>query len=225
MHRDASVRVAALLGLVVLGLGLAGAGAALGVGDPVTDEPALGVAVGEERVTLSDGDREVAVLNDTRGVETIEFRTDGGGFVVDAERPSPLTAADRERAREVVRANATMQRNLEAMGAAELVVEPIVELDTTEADVTAYTVYNVTAVGNESATFRVVEAGGASSSDPAFGGDDSVTLRRDRTYVEDRASVGVRDPTTGEEIYSVTVALTNGTVTRITDWDAVGEES
>ncbi len=52
----------------------------------------------------------------------------------------------------------------------------------------------------------------------------SVTLRRDRSYVERRASVGIQDPATDEEAYSVMVDLTNGTVTRITDWDAVGTD-
>lgn len=226
MRRDISVRVATLLGLAVLGLGLAGAGAALGVGGPVTaDESSLGVAVGEGNVTLSDGGREMTVLNDTRGVEAIELRTRGGDLVVDTERASPLTAAERERARAVVRANATMRRHLDAMGAYELVVEPIPKLGTTDEDVT---VYNVTRVGNgsaESATFRVVGEAGDGSASTGSRGDDSVTLRRDRTYVEDRASVGVRDPTTGEETYSVTVDLRTETVTRITDWDAVGENS
>jgi hypothetical protein len=46
-----------------------------------------------------------------------------------------------------------------------------------------------------------------------------------RRYVRVGARVGVRDPTTGEEIYSVTVDLANGTVVRITDRDAVGEGS
>lgn len=219
MRPDVPARAGLLLGLAALGLGLAGAGAAIGVDSPVTDESPPGFTVTDSNVTLSDGGRKVTVINDTRSVDRIEISEEGSQFTVRTEQVPPLTEAERERAVAIVRGNGTLGERLAAMDGYDLDVEPIRRI---AADQT--TVRTLSSGQDDSGSFHVVTTeNGTDSTAASVDSADSVVVARDPTYVEDRANVRVRPAEGDGARYSVTVDLVNGTVVRITDWSTVGD--
>jgi len=214
MRPDVPARAGLLLGLAALGLGLAGAGAAIGVDSPVTDESPPGFTVTDSNVTLSDGDREVTVINDTGSVDRIEIAEEGGRVTVRTEYEPPLTDVERERAVAIVRGNETLRARLAAMDGYELDVEPIKRITADRA-----TVRTLSSVEKDSGSFHVVTTGnGTERTTLPIDGSESVTVARDPTYLDHRANVRIRPTGSERARYSVTVDLTNGTVVRTTDW-------
>jgi hypothetical protein len=218
MHATVRSRLFALGALAVLGLGLAGAGTAFGLTEPLSQmgSPAEFV-VADGNVTLSaDGESTTLVENvsDVRAV-TIE-ETGDGQFTVRTREERPLTVAERERARSVALANETLRQKLDAMPAYELSVDPIQKLNATAVDQISL---DSADSGDGSGEFTVESTGDS--------GDGSVTIVRDPTYVEGRAVVRVRRPDMTHPAdlkYTADVNLTSGTVTDITDWDAIRRE-
>ena len=217
MHATVRSRLFALGALVVLGLGLAGAGTAFGLTEPLsqTGSPAEFV-VADGNVTLSaDGESTMLVENvsDVRAV-TIE-ETGDGQFTIRTREERPLTVAERERARSVALANETVRRKLDAMPAYNLSVEPIQQLNATAVDQISLD----NADPDDSGEFTVESTGDSD--------EGSVTIVRDPTYVDGRAVVRVRRPDMTHPAdlkYTVDVNLTSETVTDIRDWDAIRRE-
>ncbi|WP_121821894.1 hypothetical protein [Halostella salina] len=225
MGSHVRVRLAVLLCLAALGVGLAGVGAAVGVTEPIGAGGTSGeFVVAGDSVTFSDGAGNVTVVENTANVTAIRVEeTAPGRFTVETEAERPLSAAERDRAVEIARSNATVRAKLDRLDGYELGVDPVYR-------VTADRMrsYNVTidadGVTNGSGNQTYVFTGNVSAEDR----DDAVVVERDPSYVEDRAVVRVRQPSADERRdlrYSVDVDLANGTVTGITDWAAIREDS
>ncbi|WP_128476623.1 hypothetical protein [Halorussus pelagicus] len=145
-----------VVGLAVLGVGLAGLGTAIGVPSPTADGPASEFAFEGQNLTYSDGETEVEIVNGTSRVETVEFEytTDGVEVAVDEQRP--LSESERNRAREIALENETVRQRLDDLGDGEYVttVDPVRKVsatasvsvnDATPANETVKTDGNVTA--------------------------------------------------------------------------------
>ena len=213
MTSDLRSRFVALFGLVVLATGVVWGGTTLGVGAPVTDaDPAATFNVTGDGVTLSDGDREVTVVDDFTEGKEVEIEQTDGRFTV--RTTQPLTAEERERAVDVVRSNETVQDHLDEMDDYEFAVEPIRKVEAVESfeiDVNASgNASNVVEVDNGStATFTLEMENASVETD-----DDSVLVADERSYVEDEASVEIRRAD-GTVAYDVFVDLERGTVVQI----------
>ncbi|SDR39930.1 hypothetical protein [Natronobacterium texcoconense] len=162
MTANGSGQIVLLVGLAALGIGLAGIGTALGIGEPVTgDEPTAEFELSDDRLTLSSVDQEVTVLENPETAEIIEITESPDGFAVMTEEREPLTDRDRERAKEIARENDTVRERLEELGEYDLTVEPIDEFGSDAGEANAAT-YNVTVresdlEQNESLDFEVNE--------------------------------------------------------------------
>ncbi|MFD1587650.1 hypothetical protein ACFR9U_11695 [Halorientalis brevis] len=216
MNQLVRVRLVVLVGLVVIGIGLAGVGVAFGVTKPIADAGSSGeFVVSEENVTFSAGGESTVVVDNVSDVREISIEeTDTGHFTLRTTDDQALTETERQRAREIAVANDTVQRELDALAAYELTVKPIQKLNVSSVSQRRYTtVVEINQTGDE---FTVRET--------ALERNDSgtVTIERDPTYVEDRASVRIRQPgvdDSRELKYTVTVDLANGSVTDVTDWE------
>ncbi|WP_202614421.1 hypothetical protein [Halostella litorea] len=223
MANDVRVRLAVLVGLAALAVGLAGVGTAVGVTDPIADADAGGeFVVADGSVTFAGNGENVTVVESTANVSEIRFEeTDSGRFVVSTETDRPLTPAERDRAVEIARSNGTVRGKLAELDGYELAVEPVQRLEADQ--VSSYDV-TLEADGNATAGETDVFVANATAEDR----DGTVVVERDPSYAEDRAVVRVQQPDAaeGERLrYSVDVDLANDTVTDVTDWTAVGEES
>jgi len=218
MNQLVRVRLVVLVGLAVIGIGLAGVGVAFGVTKPIADTASSGkFVVSEENVTFSAGGESAVVVDNVSDVREISIEeTDTGHFTLRTTEEGALTDSERRRAREIAVTNDTVRRELDALGAYELTVQPIQKLNVSSVSQSRYTtVAEINQTGDE---FTVRET--------SLERNDSgtVTIERDPTYVEDRASVRIRQPgvdDSRELKYSVTVDLANGSVTDVTDWDAI----
>jgi len=217
MADDLRIRLLALVALACLGVALAVAGSSLGAGDPITGtEPSGEFTVSSDNVTFSDGDREVTAVGNLSGVERVEFTEDDGVVRVETEPTEPLTAAERDRAAALARANKTVQQYLAGVDEYEVAVEPIQKLDTTAVDIEGEQSLET---GDDNATvvtFNVTET-------EAESGGDAVRVDREPSYLEDGANVRVYGPE-GNLQYSLIVDLRADAVADLTDWDDVGDE-
>lgn len=219
MNSELRYRVAALVGLAVLGAGLGLSGTALGMGGPVAEnDSVVGFTVSDNDVTVSEGERNVTVVENMTSMKSVEIAENDGRYAVRAEETDPLTARERERAAAIARDNATVRRYLDRMGAYELSVEPIEVFETTstaDIEVTG----NATGV-NVSGDARAVEF--EVVNDSLAADEESVTVSKDPTYLEDRVSVDATRPGETDSRYRFEVDLANGTVVAVTDWESNG---
>ncbi|WP_225335057.1 hypothetical protein [Halomicrobium urmianum] len=220
MTRDIRSRLRTLIGLTALGVVLAGAGTALGVAGPLGASGPEFVVSGEN-VTFSDADGDVTVVANASDARRIEIEKRGRGrFAVGTETERPLTAAERERAIDIATGNETVRRHLRDVSDYSFTVEPIRKLETTS--VTNVSGNTTTVEASNGTVYRFENGDG----DEGDGGesDATVAVERDPEYVEDLASVRVRQPETDDRTalkYTVTVDLADGTVADVTDWDAI----
>lgn len=212
-----------LLGLAVVGVSLAGVGTALGVTQPlIQSESSAEFVVTEQNVTFeAGGESETVVANMTQVEEiSIDESTDGR-FTVNTTESRPLTASERDRARQIALDNETVRAG-------------ITSTDDYRVSVTAIRKVNASSFETESINMSEAEQvdgeydfglwmNGTSSED----GDGAVTIEREPNYVEDRVSVRLYGLETDEDTleYSIDVDLSNGTVTDVTDWDEVREST
>jgi len=211
-------RFAAVLGLAVLGVALAGIGTPFGVTAPIAaDDPSGEFVVSGQNVTFSNQGQQETVVRNLSNATTIEIEeADDGQFTVTTERNRPLTDAERERARVIARNNDTVRRALDDVSEYELAVEPIYEVD----ELSTTKISGEVSTVNESEGISVVDLADDSLSER----DDAVVVQRDPSYVEDEAVVRVRQPNETERTdlkYSVSVDLASETVTDITDWEDI----
>jgi len=216
--RTVRFRVAFLLGLAILGVGLAGFGTAFGVTGPIAaDDPGGEFVVSDQNVTFSAQGQEGTIVQNLSNVTTIEIKeADDGQFAVTTERDQPLTDAERERAREIARRNETVRGALEDMDEYELIVEPIHKIDELKTTQISGEVSTV----NESEGISKINLTGDSLSER----DDAVVVQRDPSYVDDEAVVRISHPDEDEPTdlkYSVSIDLATETVTDITDWEEI----
>ncbi|RBI63517.1 hypothetical protein DMJ13_02990 [halophilic archaeon] len=216
MKGEVRVRLLAVVGLAVLAVALAVTGTALGIANPLTaDEPGAQVTVTEDGITLSNGGPEETVVGNMTAVETVKIASHDGQLRIRTEEKEPLTSADRIRAIEVAQNNDTLQRSLDELSEYELEVQPIEKLDASTAE--TVDISGVTKDGpndSEDPVFRVETNSSAETS-------ESITIRREPSYVENQATIKIRRPTDDELLYSAEVNLSEGRIVDITDWTDV----
>ncbi|ELY63152.1 hypothetical protein [Natrinema versiforme] len=221
MNEVVRSRLLVLVGLAVIGVGLAGVGTALGVAEPLaTTGTSAEFVVAEDNVTFATGDESETVVDDLSNVSEITIEeTDTGEFTVQTTEERPLTDSERERARTIAMTNETVKTELGEMDTYELSVEPIRKLSV---DAFSQESYDVAGGLNETNNGTVI----IGTTDD--GGDGSITVERDPSYVQDRANVRIRQPNASDRHelqYTVDIDVANGTVTDITDWDDIRQES
>ena len=210
-------RLAVLLTLAVLGVAVAGIGTTLGAPSGTTAEADTRFVVTEQNVTVTTDQEEVTVTEDMYNVTSVRVEEAAAGqFSVETERAQPLTEKERERAKQIARANETVQTHL-AEEEYTLDVDAIQRLDTTAMQISG----NVTE-RTESGNVTVIRYEAEETA------DGSVVVDREPTYVPNEAVVRLRDPTASERTelkYSVDVDLTNETVTDVTDWAEIRQHA
>ncbi|WP_276274111.1 hypothetical protein [Haloarcula litorea] len=226
MNEIVRSRLLVLVTLTVIGVGLAGGGVAVGLAGPLsTTGPSAEFVVSEGDVTVSTGDRSEPVVENLSGVTEVTIEeTDAGQFTVRTRTDSPLTDAERRRARAIATDNATVALALDGMDAYELSVEPVYRVNRTAS--TRRTFEIRTDSNRTDGVFRGEVVDDETGTGDSDGG--TVTVERAPDHVDDRAVVRVRDPDRGDRHdlrYTVDVNLANGTVTGITDWAAIRRES
>lgn len=220
--RDVRARALVLVGLAVLGVGLALSGSAIGVGSETLRGEGPAVTVDDD-VSVSEGADEVVVVENVSTIDSVAVEaSDGGTIRFETEPRRGLSADARARGEAIARDNATVARALASLSDPRVSVEPVVRLDADavrSVDVTGSGDGAVTTDGpGETVTFTVNAT--TVEEEP-----DTVVVDRKPAHVPDRASVRIRDGQEGHVRYSATVDLENETVTGLTDRGAIGGES
>jgi len=220
MNEIIRLRLLLLMGLSIIGVGIAGAGTTLGAADPLTTtgtNPEF--VVSDENVTFENGGESETVVHNMSNLSQITIQeTDTGRFSVQTTEQRPLSATHRERAREIALNNSTVAQSLDEIGKYEISVKPIRRLTLSENNPQTYNVSVNNSSGNTDNTFTINEA----PDEGQQGG--SVTISRDVNYVDDSAVVRIRrleEDDSGELIYVIDVDLSTGRVTDVTDWRSI----
>jgi hypothetical protein len=208
MREETRTRAALLVGLVAAGAVLGVAGAAVGVDDPVTADPAAEFVVGADSVSVESRGERATLVSNASEYEAVEIEREGGGFTVETAAATPLNASQRERARAIARENETVAAHLASLDDYELAVEPVPVVNASTA--ISFDVETTNASG-DSYTGTVTNVSVAET------GEDSVTVERERSYADRLATVEVRRPCGPEREFVAHVDLRNGTVTWVVD--------
>ena len=214
-------RLLVLVGLAVIGVGVAGIGTAFGMTEPLsTPGTSAEFVVSEDNITFVTAEQSETVVDDLSNVSEITIEeTDSGQFTIQTAENQPLTESERERARTLAMTNGTVNEALTGMDTYELSVEPIQQLNTSASNQVSY---DVVVESNETNGGVIIWE----TTDDQ--NDGSVTIENDPSYVEDRATVRIRQSeadSSHDLKYTVDVDLANETVTDITDWDEIRQES
>ncbi|WP_323192120.1 hypothetical protein [Halostella sp. PRR32] len=219
MSSEIRSRLIVLSALALLGVALAGVGTSLGMGSSLTnhgDDPSF--VVTNENITFSKSGDNVTLIDNMSNVKEVRIdQTGSNQYQVRTEAEQSLTATERERARQIARSNQTVQQHLDSLSEYELGVDPIHEIDSDSMSVVSVDL-------NESKDDGEYDFVAVSQENE----NRSVVVERDPEYVADRAVVRVRQPSDPKHEglkYSVKVDLANETVTGITDWDEIREDS
>jgi len=209
-------RLLLLVGLTVVGVGLAGIGTAFGAGNAV-QRPGAEFVVADGNLSVAQADQSRTVVTNLSHVSEVRIdRTNTTQYTVDTRERRPLSPAERERARTVALDNRTVREAVEGIPSAELTVEPVRGVNASVVNAQAVNSTGEMA-GSDTFTVSLNETGET---------DGSVMIGRHTSSVENRAVVNIRDTTETppEDLqYTVRIDTANGTVTDITDWERVRE--
>lgn len=219
---DARTRLVVLVVLAAVGVSLAGAGVALGIGDALASSDRMGeVSIAGSTVTVSSSNGDVVLTETVPETSDLEISEHSGGITVaeQTEDDEPFTRRERERAVEIARQNETVESYLDTVANPTFTVHPVEKLNATEMQATTVTFNgserdDIDVSGNDSQVLKITNVTVEESS-------DSVTIDREASYCEDVAVVHVGHPDRDRPRYGVRVDLANGTVTGITDWAGV----
>lgn len=219
MDDSIRTRLLVLVGLGAVSIGLAGIGAGFGMTEPLTSNSSGEFVVAEDNIKFKSSDESKTVVENLSGVREVNIEeTDTGQFTIQTVEERPLTEHERERAREIALTNDTVSAALSEMDSYTISVDPIQQLNASAFNQVSYD-SNTSHETNNGIT--IIE-----TSEKEDHG--SVTITREPNYVEGHAVVRIRQPDApqSEDLeYSVDVDLVNGTVTDITDWDAIRQKS
>lgn len=208
------VRAAILLGLAALGLTLAWAGTALGIGGQVTEDPSpTGLTVTDENVTLSSDDRTVTVVDDVSAVRSITVESTTDGIDVRTDQQRLLTDAQRERATSIVQNNDTIAEYLDALGEYNFSVNPVFRRSASDMQQISFNVSE--SEMNRSGDSFTIDTSNVTVDNPG----DSVEITRADSQIDERAVVRVLTVPSEDIRYSIEVDLKNGTVVDLTNWE------
>jgi len=212
MSSELGPRIAVFLLLFAVGVGLAAAGTAVGIDNPLTDkESDTKFTVVGEGVYVSDNEQETQIVENLSQTSHVEISVTDSGYTVDIEeRGGQLSAEQRERAATIARNNETISAYIDSVEEYNLSVEPIEKLDGDDLQQVNLNTTNETRTGNGTIRFTVTNEG-----------DNSVRIDREPTYVDNQATVRLYGP--DEELrYSVHVDLQMEAIVRLTDWEQIG---
>ncbi|WP_135663814.1 hypothetical protein [Halorhabdus rudnickae] len=223
MNPDARTRLAVLVVLAAVGVTLAGAGVALGSADPLASNDRMGeVSIAGTNVTVAGSDGDVVLTETVPKTHDLEVSEDSGeiSVVEQIETADPFTRSERERAIEIARNDETIESYLETIPDPALTVQPVEILNTTEMQTVSFNASDRDDLDVSGEDAQVLEFTNATVEESA----DSVTIDREPSYLEGVAVVHVGRSDRERARYWVRVDLENGTVTDVTDWDAVGSD-
>ncbi|ELZ04848.1 hypothetical protein C481_03677 [Natrialba asiatica DSM 12278] len=179
------------------------------------------LTVSEENITFAAGSESETVVKNLSNVSEITIKeTEAGQFTIRTTEDQPLTDDEREQARTIAVTNETVAQALDGMDEYELSVEPVQQLNASASDQRSFDV-----VTQPNGTNGELAIRDNTTNDQ---GDGLVTIERDSNYVEDRAVVHVRQSGATDRHnlkYTVDVDLANSTVTGVTDWENVRQDS
>lgn len=214
MTESLSVRVALVVLLAVVGVGLAVIGTTVGIGGGSSQGNADRIAITDDSVTISDGETETVAIEDLSTVSTVAVTAHEDHVAIETDEP--FDDEDRQRAIEIARANETIRTEL-AVERYEFNAKPIEKLSVDQSRSVNFSVENDDLLNDseyeagETATFSVNVTEDHRN--------ESVTVDRDAEYVEDVLQVTVVDPETDDRRFSVRVDLQTETVETVTDWN------
>jgi hypothetical protein len=217
-------RVLILAGLAGLGVALAGVGATVGTTPFSTAaDSAPHFVVSDQNVSVSTGERTETLVENMSGVQAVTINeTATGHFTVDTGTEGPLTETERQRAKEIALDNRTVRQELGTVDGYEFVVEPIRKIESSEMSQQRYnTTFAIEPEGEGNVTITAWNTTTETE-------NESVRLVRDPSYVEEQVSVRVHrpsDPGRRSLKHTMTVDLANKTVTDITDWVEIRQNS
>lgn len=220
MTTDLRSRFAVLVGLAILGVGLAVIGTAVGATGFLTDDRGdAGFTVSEENVTFSDGDQEVTVVDNMTRVDRLEVeKVETGTYHVITETENPVTDSERRRAKAIIKRNETVRQALDDLDGYELTVEPVHKLTADSMVTENFTTAN-DSTSSDFVSNNETEDEEATYTFSVESEEGNVTVNRDPTYVENEVVVWIRHPVADDVYYTVDVDLENSTVVEITEWD------
>jgi hypothetical protein len=219
-------RLLVLAGLTVISIGLAGAGTAFGVAEPLADTgSAPEFTISGDTVTVSSGGKSDTLLSNLSQVSEIKIEeTATGEFTIQTAEDEPLSQSERQQAESIAMSNATVEQVLDSMDTYELTVEPVQKVNISASNVISR---NITIEENQTnGTFSGEFTINETESDTEREG--VVRIRRESNYVDDRAVVRVYKPgvDSNQDLrLTVDVDLVNGTVTDILNWDTLRQNS
>lgn len=201
---DLPARVAVLLVLSVVGLGLAGAGVVLGFGETLDDSggnPEIAVS-GDNITVATDGAEPTTVMN-MSDVSEVEITVTDTEFRIQVERAAPLSKDEHERAAAIALGNDTVMEALGEFDDHEVSVQPVRELGTDPGGQLP-----TEAVSGDVALGSNQTASGGAELQLADSTDRSVTIRRRSTATGQAVVVTI---TTSTQRRSLTVDSTEPT--------------
>ncbi|MFC7043978.1 hypothetical protein [Halonotius sp. GCM10025705] len=220
MNKIIRSRLLLLVGLSILGIGIAAVGTTFMMPEQLaTTGTNSEFIVSDENVTFTTGNESEILVHNTSNLSQISIReTETGHFSISTTENQVLNASERERAREVALDNSTVAQGLDKIDEYEVSVEPIQQV--TLSDTTSQS-YNIS-INNSSEmsgdTFTINETSVERHQ------SDSVTISRDSNYVADSAVVRIREQRqggSGELIYVIDVDLSTDRVTEVVDWRSI----
>lgn len=190
-----------LAALLVAGVCVGAGATALGADQLLSGEEDVAVTVGNEGVVVDGSEQRVALAN-TTWLTSIEVSGEDGRYTVETTRERPFTDQQRQTAVDLVRSSGSI--SLDDLSEYEVVVEPIQKHSADSA--------------------KSIDVGDVSETDGSFlvedvtVEDDSVTVDREFSYVEEQLNVRVLGPD-GELVYSVIVDLSVEEIVDVTVFD------
>lgn len=219
MNKIIRSRLLLLIGLSILGIGMAGVGTTLMMPDQPTNGANPEFIVSDENLTFATGSESETVMDNTSNLSQIVINeTDTGQFSIKTTENDPLSATERERAKEIALNNSTVAQELDQIDEYKISVEPIQRVTLSDASSQSYNISINNASKNAANTFTINET----SIEGQQSG--SVTISRDTNYVADSAVVRIREQRqggSGELIYVIDVDLSTENVTDVVDWRSI----
>jgi len=215
MTSELRSRLALLVILAVLGVGLAVIGTTVGATNPLfSSNQDAAFVVSEDNISFEHGDQQTTVINNMTQVESVEIKQQNdGAYQVNTETDTPLTDNERSQAKTTARNNATVRRALHELDRYNMSVEPIHKLSVDSAQSMNTTSLNTTATTGKSTDKPETFIISVEDSNET----DTVTVDRTPEYVEHEVIVRIRDSVTDELYYSVRIDLEAETVVDITE--------
>ena len=201
-----------LVGLAVLGVLLAGIGAAIGVTDTITDNSeAARVTVNDDNVTVNGTGERTTLVDDLSNVSAIQIEeTSEDEFTVRTVENELLSHDDREHATQIATTNETVRQYLRSTDDPDVEVSPVerVEVGSTGSSL------NVTAVDDASGDDENIDLEFVESADAT----DSVTVSRETSSVEKQATVRISSEDSDRAEFTIVVDLEDAEIVRFIDW-------